>query len=111
METLDYSIKVLAWIGLICASLLASGTLYLWTMLLWESALNRAGGAFLPIGLWRATKIIVQLSLTKKKEAFVAHLVAEEIGGAFSENREFKAAFDWEINRLKEKEISEGVKE
>lgn len=100
METLDFSIKALAWIGLVCASLLAGGTIYFWAMLLWEAALNRAGGAFLPTGLWRATKIIVQLSLTKNKDAFVGYLVGERINDAFRESEDFKKSFECEVNKL-----------
>jgi hypothetical protein len=91
------TITILAWFGLTCATILAAATLYFWALWLWEQFLERVP---FPIGLWRATKVAVQLSLTKDKGLFVANYVVGEINKAARQSPEFKTAFEYKTKLL-----------
>lgn len=84
------TITVLAWIGLVCVTALAVGTLYFWALWLWERLVERAPW---PVGLYRVTKAATQLSLTRNKTAHVAGYVSAIVHGACEKSAEFKAEF------------------
>jgi hypothetical protein len=83
------TITILAWVGLTCATVLAAGTLYFWALWLWEMFLERVP---FPVGLWRASKIAVQLSITRDKSDHVAWVVAQWIAQAERESPDFQLA-------------------
>ena len=81
METLDTSIIVLGWIGLIAVCALAIPTLYFWAIWAWSKILDN--WPCLPKGQWRATRMAVSLSITKRPINWVvARYVITEIAAA-----------------------------
>lgn len=81
METLDSSIIILSWIGLVAVCLLAIPTLYFWAMWIWSKILYN--WPCLPEGPWRATRMAVSLSITKRPINWVvARYVIKEIAAA-----------------------------
>lgn len=88
MDALDYSTKALAWIGLVCASLLGAGTLLVWGVWLYEKLLELLPH---PRTLWRATKAALILSFTKNKADHVAGWFSDELDAALNDPEFAKA--------------------
>lgn len=81
METLNSSIIILGWIGLIAVCALAVPTLYFWAIWVWSKLLDN--WPCLPKGPWRATRMAVSLSITPRPINWVvAHYVIKEIADA-----------------------------
>lgn len=68
--------------------MLGAITLYYWALWVWERAIECC--ATWPVGLYRATKAAVQISVTKKKERFVAGHLAKVIVLAEIESPDFR---------------------
>lgn len=96
MET---TIIFLSWVGLLTVAALSCFILYLWIIWTWEKILE---GISLPKGLWIATKMCIQLKLTKDKTAYVAYVVRETLKEAKEESPEFAEA----LARLENEESS-----
>lgn len=80
---------IFAWVGLLFTAAALLMTLYDWIIRLWERILYNVSH---PKGLWLATKMCVQLKLTKDKTAHVAQLVVETLEQAKAESPEFERA-------------------
>jgi hypothetical protein len=81
METLDSSIIVLGWIGLIAVCALAIPTLYFWAMWVWEKILQN--WPLIPKGHMMATTLAISLSLTKRPISYaVAYHVVKQLAAA-----------------------------
>lgn len=93
------TILFFAWFGLVAVVGLSSITLYLWLSWLWEQILNRAGH---PKGLYAATKLIIQLRLTKNKDEFVGYYVANNLNEVIKDNPGFERAFRKHFDKKEE---------
>lgn len=85
METLDTSIIVLGWIGLVAVCALAIPTLYFWAVWVWSKILEN--WPCLPTGQWSATLMAVSLSITRRPiNERVAYYVVKELTKAERES-------------------------
>ena len=81
METLNSTTIILGWIGLIAICTLAIPTLYFWGVWVWATILDC--WPCIPKGQWRATRMAVSLSITKRPINWsVARYVMKEIAAA-----------------------------
>jgi hypothetical protein len=81
METLDSTIIILGWIGLISVCALAIPTLYFWANWVWSKILDN--WPCLPKGQWRATRLAVSLSITPRPiNSWVAFYVIKQLADA-----------------------------
>lgn len=96
---MDLAIIVLAWIGLTVATVLFCAAA--WVAFRWfvEWVLEHG---FSPSGLWEATKISIQLRITKpeKRCAWVAEFVCNRLREAANSNPNFANELQKEIEKL-----------
>jgi len=76
MDTTNYAIITLSWVGLVALTFLGSATAYFWALLLWDKGLKRL---FWPAALSRATRIAITLRYVRNPKAHAAYVVATAI--------------------------------
>lgn len=98
METLDYSIRALAWIGIVAFSALGLGVFTVVTLLIWERLIKAHLTAR---KLWKLTLLSMAMSRHKDKTEWSWAVVATHLEAAFEVNPELeKKVIAWMLDRI-----------